>query len=159
MSSLLSPLSISSSTPWDGLPGVGPKSAQRMALHLLESNREGGAKIAETLAQAIQWVKHCQQCRILCEVDTRKFASPKRDVTLCCVVESPADVLAIEQTGLYRGRYVVLRGHFILDRRRRAGGRALTNWLLGKPLGGGEVIMATNSTGWRRGVHHYMPGN
>lgn len=94
------------------LPGVGPKSAQRMALHLLEREREGGAQLAKTLAQAVLEVKHCQQCRILCEVDTCKIcADPGRDAALLCVVESPADVLAIEQTGLYRGRYFVLMGH------------------------------------------------
>lgn len=94
------------------LPGVGPKSAQRMALHLLEREREGGAQLAKTLAQAVLEVKHCRHCRILCEVESCKICTdPGRDATLLCVVESPADVLAIEQTGLYRGRYFVLMGH------------------------------------------------
>ena len=94
------------------LPGVGPKSAQRMAFHLLERDREGGAHLASTLADAVSHVKRCSQCRILCEVDLCSIcADPGRDNGTLCVVESPADVLALEQTGLFRGRYFVLSGH------------------------------------------------
>lgn len=140
------------------LPGVGPKSAQRMALHLLESNREGGTKIAETLAQAVREVKHCQQCRILCEVDTCKIcANPKRDGTLLCVVESPADVLAIEHTGLYRGRYFVLKGH--LSPIDGIGPEEIgVDQLVARVKGNGveEVIMATNSTVEGEATSHYI---
>lgn len=94
------------------LPGVGPKSAQRMAFHLLERDREGAFRLAQKLAQAIKDVGHCQQCRTLCETDLcRICADPKRDASKLCVVESPSDVLAIEQTNLFRGRYFVLMGH------------------------------------------------
>lgn len=94
------------------LPGVGPKSAQRMALHLLERDREGAFCLAQTLAESIKEVGHCQKCRTLCETELcRICADPKRDTTQLCVVESPTDVMAIEQTNLYRGRYFVLMGH------------------------------------------------
>jgi len=94
------------------LPGVGPKSAQRMALHLLERDREGAFRLAQKLAEAIKDVGHCQQCRTLCETELcRICADQKRDASKLCVVESPSDVLAIEQTNLFRGRYFVLMGH------------------------------------------------
>src|SRR5690554_3283084 len=93
------------------LPGVGPKSAQRMALHLLERNREGAHRLVESLAVALEQVGHCQQCRILTEEDICSLCSdPKRDDTLLCVVGSPADMLAIEQAGSFRGRYFILSG-------------------------------------------------
>lgn len=94
------------------LPGVGPKSAQRMALHLLERDREGAFRLAQNLATAIKEVGHCQQCRTLCETELCRICSdPKRDASKLCVVESPTDVMAVEQTNLYRGRYFVLMGH------------------------------------------------
>ncbi len=94
------------------LPGVGRKSAQRMSLHLLERNRAGGSKLGATLAKALERIGNCGQCRNLTEDELcRICASASRDRKLCCVVESPADVLAIEQTGAYRGLYFVLMGH------------------------------------------------
>jgi len=93
------------------LPGVGPKSAQRMALHLLERNREGGLQLASTLAEAMGKIGRCKQCRDLTELEVCAIcASPRRDQTLLCVVESPVDVLAIEQATAYKGRYFVLLG-------------------------------------------------
>lgn len=93
------------------LPGVGPKSAQRMALHLLERNREGGLQLASVLVDAMQKIGRCKQCRDLTELETCEVcASPRRDQTLLCVVESPVDVLAIEQATAYKGRYFVLLG-------------------------------------------------
>ena len=93
------------------LPGVGPKSAQRMALHLLERNREGGLQLASTLVEAMGKVGRCKQCRDLTELEVCAIcASPRRDQTLLCVVESPVDVLAIEQATAYKGRYFVLLG-------------------------------------------------
>jgi len=93
------------------LPGVGPKSAQRMALHLLERNREAGLKLAEVLEQAMQNIGRCQHCRDLTEFDICTIcANPRRDQTLMCIVESPVDVLAIEQATAYKGRYFVLLG-------------------------------------------------
>ena len=94
------------------LPGVGPKSAQRMALQLLERNRVGGARLSSALAAALDVVGNCAECRTLTEESIcRLCASDKRDQSLCCVVESPGDVFAIEQAGSYKGRYFVLMGH------------------------------------------------
>lgn len=94
------------------LPGVGQKSAQRMAFHLLERQRDNGLKLAEHLAQAISQVGHCKLCRTFSEEALCRICThAQRDESLLCVVESPADVLAIEQTGSYRGHYFVLMGH------------------------------------------------
>jgi len=94
------------------LPGVGPKTAQRMALHLLEREREGGLKLASVLDEAMQKIGRCQQCRDLTELEICSIcASPRRDLSQLCVVESPVDVLAIEQATAYKGRYFVLLGH------------------------------------------------
>lgn len=93
------------------LPGVGPKTAQRMALHLLERNREGGVRLSEVLHHAMQDIGRCKQCRDLTELDVCSICSnPRRDQSLLCVVESPVDVLAIEQATAYQGRYFVLLG-------------------------------------------------
>lgn len=94
------------------LPGVGPKSAQRMALHLLERDREGANRLANTLHKAIEGVGRCQRCRTLTEQDLCGICNnTRRDSTLLCVVETPVDVLAIEQAGSYQGKYFVLMGH------------------------------------------------
>jgi recombination protein RecR len=93
------------------LPGVGPKTAQRMALHLLERNREGGLQLASVVAEAMQKIGRCKQCRDLTESEICTLcANPARDSSLLCVVESPVDVLAIEQATAYKGRYFVLLG-------------------------------------------------
>jgi recombination protein RecR len=95
------------------LPGVGPKSAQRMAFHLLERNRSGAVKLSNVLHNAMEHIKHCEQCRTftentLCEI----CANPKRaDTGTLCIVESPQDVLSIEQTLEFKGKYFVLMGH------------------------------------------------
>ncbi|HLW22871.1 MAG TPA: recombination mediator RecR [Steroidobacteraceae bacterium] len=94
------------------LPGVGPKSAQRMAFHLLERDRDGGRALAQALAEALERVGHCRRCRMLTEGELCGIcASSEREVAQLCVVESPADVVAIEQSGGFRGRYFVLMGH------------------------------------------------
>ena len=94
------------------LPGVGQKSAQRMSLHLLERNRQGGRKLGEVLALALDKVGNCRQCRNFTEEEIcRICATSGREHRLCCVVETPADVLAIEQASAYRGVYFVLMGH------------------------------------------------
>lgn len=93
------------------LPGVGPKSAQRMALALLKSNREGAVNLASALETAMAGVGYCGSCRTFCEEDLcRACRDPDRAAAGLCVVESPADVLAIEQAGGFRGRYFVLHG-------------------------------------------------
>lgn len=94
------------------LPGVGPKSAQRMALHLLERNRSGASVLANALRNAVDRIGHCQRCRNLTELTLCEICSdPRRDQTTLCVVETPGDVLAVEQAGGYRGCYFVLMGH------------------------------------------------
>ena len=94
------------------LPGVGPKGAQRMALHLLERDREGARQIAEALQHALAKVVHCQRCNNLTEQELCAIcSSPRRDRSLLCIVESPADLMALEQAGVYRGLYFVLMGH------------------------------------------------
>jgi len=94
------------------LPGVGRKSAQRMALHLLERDREGGESLARALVEAFHGVGHCEKCRNFSEQDLCPIcADPRREERLVCVVESPADVAAVEQSASYRGLYFVLMGH------------------------------------------------
>ncbi len=93
------------------LPGVGAKSAQRMAFHLLQREREGGTHLAQTLEQAIESIRHCSRCRMFTENDLCAIcANERRDGALVCIVESPADVMAIEQNTDFRGRYFVLMG-------------------------------------------------
>ncbi len=94
------------------LPGVGPKSAQRMAFHLLERNKKGGAALAKTLAKAVEEVGHCSLCRTLTEEDTCSIClSSRRATGELCIVESPSDVTVIEQSGIFQGQYFVLMGH------------------------------------------------
>lgn len=94
------------------LPGVGPKSAQRMTLHLLERDREGARALALALGEAVDRVGHCKLCRNFTELEVCEICSDaRRDGTLVCVVETPADVLAIEQSASFRGLYYVLMGH------------------------------------------------
>ncbi|MBD3821360.1 MAG: recombination protein RecR [Thiotrichales bacterium] len=94
------------------LPSVGPKSAQRMAYYLLERNRQGAQKLADVLQESIEKIGHCERCRDLTEDKICQLcSSPSRNANELCVVESPSDVLAIEQSGIYRGLYFVLMGH------------------------------------------------
>ena len=94
------------------LPGVGPRTAQRMAFQLLERDREKGRHLAGVLQEAMDKIGHCSRCRILSETAVCSLCqNPARDESLLCVVESPADVVAIEQAGGYRGLYFVLLGH------------------------------------------------
>lgn len=140
------------------LPGVGTKSAQRMVFHLLERDREGAAHLAKTALESIEKIGHCSNCRILCETDICRICSnPNRDQRVLCVVESPADVMAIEQMGRYRGLYFVLMGHLSpidgigpseigidrLTERFAAGGID-------------EVILATNTTAEGEVTAHYL---
>jgi recombination protein RecR len=94
------------------LPGVGPKSAQRMAFHLLEKDRNAAGLLADALQKAVVSVGRCQRCRMFADADLCPIcANASRDRGTLCVVESPADVAAIEQSGSYRGTYFVLMGH------------------------------------------------
>ena len=94
------------------LPGIGPKSAQRMAFYLLERARPQGFALAKLLEQAMRVIGHCQRCHTLSETALCPICTNvQRDVRLLCVVEMPIDVVTIEQTGSYRGYYFVLMGH------------------------------------------------
>lgn len=94
------------------LPGVGPKSAQRMAFHLLRRDREGARQIGDAIDRALSDIKHCERCNNFSEAARCAIcASPKRDASQLCIVETPADLQAIEQAGVYRGMYFVLMGH------------------------------------------------
>lgn len=140
------------------LPGVGPKSAQRMALHILERQRQGGLRLAEALERAVAEVRHCRQCRLLTETELCPICvSHARDPALLCVVESPADVYAIEQSGSYKGLYFVLMGHLSpLD---GIGPDELGIPGLLERLRGGEVkemIVATNPTVEGEATAHYL---
>src|SRR6188768_1391162 len=130
------------------LPGVGPKSAQRMALHLLERDREGAERLAQSLHKAVEGVGRCQRCRTLTEQDLCGICNNKRrDNSIICVVETPADVLAIEQSGTYQGKYFVLLGHLSpIDGigPEDIGVDQLINLLQQEPIT--EVILATNPT-------------
>lgn len=130
------------------LPGVGNKSAQRMAFHILQRNKEGGRQLAQILATAINDVGNCQQCRTLSELDVCGICSnPARDPSLLCIVETPADIVAIEQTGIFRGTYFVLMGH--LSPIDGIGPEQLGIEQLRRKLQQGaisEVIMATSTT-------------
>lgn len=94
------------------LPGVGPKSAQRMALHLLQREREAGARLGKALLDAMENIRHCEQCRNFTESPICTIcSSSERDEKLLCVVESPADVMALEKATAFGGKYFVLMGN------------------------------------------------
>jgi len=130
------------------LPGVGPKSAQRMAMYLLERDRDAAGTLARTLEQAVAKVGRCSQCRTLTEQEICALCnSSRREAKFLCVVETPADVLAIEQAGNYHGRYFVLHGH--LSPIDGVGPAALGIELLEQRLASEvleELIIATNPT-------------
>ena len=93
------------------LPGVGEKSAQRMAFYLLESNREGGTKLSKLLTSAMENIRNCASCRNLTEdIYCDICSDTKRDNSTLCIVESPTDVIAIENSGSFKGKYYVLMG-------------------------------------------------
>jgi recombination protein RecR len=142
------------------LPGVGAKTAQRMAFHVLERDRGGGTRLAEKLAAAMQRIGNCSRCRTFSEDSVCAMcASPARDATLLCVVETPADQLAIEQATGYRGRYFVLLGRLSpLD---GMGPKELGLDLLATRLAEGEVqelIVATNPTVEGEATSHMLSG-
>jgi recombination protein RecR len=140
------------------LPGVGRKSAQRMAFHLLERDSEGGDRLSLALKTAIEKVGRCQRCRTLTEETVCAIcASQKRKSAFLCVVETPADIAAIEQSGTYQGKYFVLMGRLspidgigpneiglpMLDQRLQAEGIE-------------ELILATNPTVEGEATAHYI---
>lgn len=140
------------------LPGVGPKSAQRMVLHLLERDRGGGRELSRVLVSAMDRVQACCHCRILTEDPICGLCNnPRRDHSLLCVVETPADVFAVEQAGGYKGLYFVLTGHLSpLD---GIGPQQLGIELFRERLKTAafkEVILATNPTVEGEATAHYF---
>ena len=140
------------------LPGVGPKSAQRMALHLLQRNRQGGTHLGQILETAMEAVRQCTLCRHLTEGEICRLCSDeRRDNGLLCVVESPADVLAIEQAGGFRGYYFVLHGRLSpIDGMgpEQLGLQALQSRIAA--IQPSEMILATNPTVEGEATAHYI---
>jgi recombination protein RecR len=140
------------------LPGVGPRSAQRMGLHLLERDRENGIVLSQILQQALTEIQHCKQCRMFSETELCVLCqNQNRDATLLCVVETPADVMAIEQIGIYRGRYFVLMGRLSpLDGigPEQIGIENLLEHITNREIK--EIILATNSTVEGEATAHYI---
>jgi recombination protein RecR len=140
------------------LPGVGPKSAQRMAFHLLQHDREGAAMLSRALYQAVEAVHHCAMCNTFSELEVCELCSdPERDHALLCVVETPADQLMIEQTLTFKGLYFVLMGRLSpLD---GIGPRDLhLEKLVSRATDGlvNEVVLATNFTNEGEATAHYI---
>jgi recombination protein RecR len=140
------------------LPGVGPKSAQRMAYHLLQRERGGAERLADALTKALSTLRHCLRCNMLSEVELcDRCASPKRDATLLCVVETPVDMNMVEQTLAYSGLYYVLMGRLSpldgVGPRELALERALARASDGVCR---EVILATNFTNEGEVTAHYL---
>jgi recombination protein RecR len=140
------------------LPGVGPRSAQRMAYHLLQHERAGAAELAQALASALETVRRCAKCNNFSEEETCTLCrSPRRDASLLCVVETPADLATVEQTYAYSGMYFVLMGRLSpLD---GVGPRDIgLDRLQARACDGEvrEVILATNFTNEGEATAHYI---
>ncbi len=140
------------------LPGVGPKSAQRMAFHLLQRDRLGAKSLAEALLEAVEHIGYCEECRTLTEGELCAVcANPNRDGTQLCIVESPSEVFAIDQSTGFKGRFFVLNGRLSpLD---GIGPDELRLDLLERRLQSGEVrelILATNTTVEGEATAHYI---
>lgn len=140
------------------LPGVGPKSAQRMAYHLLQRDQQGASRLADAMKNAVQRVRHCASCNTFTEADICEIcASAKRDRTSLCVVETPGDLLMMEQTQTFRGLYFVLMGRLSpLD---GIGPREIHLDRLQRRVADGvvkEVILATNFTVEGEATAHYI---
>lgn len=140
------------------LPSVGPKSAQRMALHLIMKNKQGAVGLAHALNEATSYIHECSICHSLTEDEVCNIClSTERDDSLLCVVESPADVMAIEQSGSFKGKYHVLGGHLSpLD---GIGPEEVGIPLLLQRLSEGhvqEVVLATNATVEGQATAHYL---
>ena len=140
------------------LPGIGPKSAQRMAYYLMQRDRTGARHLADTLQLALQALRHCQRCNTFTETEVcERCLSPRRDASLLCVVETPVDMNMMEQTHAYSGLYYVLMGRVSpLD---GIGPRELQlDQLLARASDGvvQEVILATNFTNEGEVTAHYL---
>jgi recombination protein RecR len=140
------------------LPGVGPKSAQRMAFHLLERDRQGAAVLRTAVGEALDGISHCPTCRMFCEDGKCRYCTESRSATgQVCVLETPADLMAIEHGTQYRGRYFVLMGR--LSPIDGIGPEQLGLKILGEQLAGGavqELIVATNPTVEGEATAYYL---
>jgi recombination protein RecR len=140
------------------LPGVGPKSAQRMAYHLLQRDQEGAARLAAALTQALGKIRHCEKCNSYAEAAVCELcSSPRRDSALLCVVETPGDLLMMEQAQCYRGLYFVLMG--VLSPLNGIGPKEIHIDRLTRRATDGivrEVILATNFTVEGEATAHYI---
>ncbi|MBI1966024.1 MAG: recombination protein RecR [Betaproteobacteria bacterium] len=140
------------------LPGVGPKSAQRMAYYLLQRDQAGAARLSGSLAQALARIRHCEKCNSFAEQPLCELcSSPRRDASLLCVVETPADLLMMEQTRSYSGLYFVLMG--ALSPLDGIGPREIhLDRLVGRAADGvvREAILATNFTVEGEATAHYV---
>ena len=140
------------------LPGVGPKSAQRMAFYLLQRNRDGARQLAQTLLEAAEKIGHCTVCRTLTEAEICGIcASQSRDHSVLCVVENPSDVWVVDQAGFFKGIYFVLNGRLSpLD---GIGPDELGLEMLEQRLASGEIqeiVLATNSTVEGEATAHFI---
>jgi len=140
------------------LPGVGPKSAQRMAYHLMQHDREGAEKLGRALMYATGHLKHCEKCNTFTEAQVCETClDEERDPTLLCVVETPADQIMLEQTMTWHGLYFVLMGHLSpLD---GIGPKEIHFDRLVKRASDGvvkEVVLATNFTNEGEATAHYL---
>ncbi|HTQ72825.1 MAG TPA: recombination mediator RecR [Burkholderiales bacterium] len=140
------------------IPGVGPKSAQRTAYHLLQHDKAGAGRLAESLARALRSIRRCAKCNTFSEDELCALcASPKRDASQLCVVETPGDLLMMEQTMAYNGLYFVLMGRLSpLD---GIGPKEIGLDVLQRRLAAGEVrevIVATNFTNEGEATAHYI---
>ena len=140
------------------LPGVGPKSAQRMAYHLLQRDQKGALRLSHSLRHAVEVLRHCGRCNAFSEAEVcERCTSPRRDAALLCVVEMPADLNMMEQTHAFGGMYYVLMGHLSpLD---GIGPKELhLERLLARACDGTvkEVILATNFTNEGEATAHYL---
>ena len=140
------------------MPGIGQKSAQRIAFHLLERDREGASAMSGALAEAVEGIGHCKRCRMLTELEICSICTaPGRDDSQLCVVETPADVVAVEDATGFRGLYFVLMGHLSpLD---GIGPEELGLSALEERLGSDgieELIIATNPTVEGDATAHYL---
>ena len=140
------------------LPSVGPKSAQRMAYHLLQRDKPGAQRLAQALGMALERIRHCEMCNSYSEEAVCVLCrSPRRDATLLCVVETPADLLMMEQAQCYQGLYFVLMG--ALSPLDGIGPREIHLDRLVKRSGDGvvrEAILATNFTVEGEATAHYV---
>lgn len=140
------------------LPGIGPKSAQRLAYHLLQRDRAGARRLGDAILHALDAVRHCRRCNTFSENEIcERCASPRRDPALLCIVETPVDMNMLEQTLSYQGLYYVLMGRISpLD---GLGAKELgLDRLLARALDGvvKEVILATNYTNEGEATAHYI---